>query len=398
VYQPSPEQFSSPCGRHYGMDWLRIGAFALLIFYHIGMVFSPWSWVIKAPQTYPALIPPMAFLTPWRLALLFAVSGFASRKLLDRSPGLGAFLSSRNRRLLVPLSFAMCVIVPIEMWVRVRGGGYGQDFIHFWAQDYWRAGEYFGIAFPSWEHLWFVAYLWAYTVVLAAVLMCGARSEALVAWMMAGRRLLWVPIVTLATVKLALLFVVPETQGLFTDWAGHAEYGPLFAFGFILAGAPSLWRTLARIFPLGIAVAAVAGAVVIGVEWSFPGKAIPGHAVMAADRIARIAMAWSMTCVLFHAATRWLNREHPWRGALARAVFPAYILHHPVIIVAAYWSLAWHLGTGAEFALLVVAAIGASAAGYAIGRRVGWIGTVIGLPPAARKARVISVAGVPDIG
>lgn len=27
--------------RHYGMDWLRIGAFALLILYHIGMYFVP---------------------------------------------------------------------------------------------------------------------------------------------------------------------------------------------------------------------------------------------------------------------------------------------------------------------------------------------------------------------
>jgi glucan biosynthesis protein C len=27
--------------RHFGMDWLRIGAFALLILYHIGMVFVP---------------------------------------------------------------------------------------------------------------------------------------------------------------------------------------------------------------------------------------------------------------------------------------------------------------------------------------------------------------------
>jgi len=29
--------------RHYGMDWLRIGAFALLILYHIGMYFVPWG-------------------------------------------------------------------------------------------------------------------------------------------------------------------------------------------------------------------------------------------------------------------------------------------------------------------------------------------------------------------
>ena len=33
--------------RHFGMDWLRIGAFALLILYHIGMVFVPWNFHVK---------------------------------------------------------------------------------------------------------------------------------------------------------------------------------------------------------------------------------------------------------------------------------------------------------------------------------------------------------------
>ncbi|PCD04530.1 hypothetical protein COC42_09815 [Sphingomonas spermidinifaciens] len=62
-------------GRHYGLDWLRIAAFGLLILYHIGMVFAPWHWVIDTDRSYPELIPPMALLTPWRLSLLFAVSG-----------------------------------------------------------------------------------------------------------------------------------------------------------------------------------------------------------------------------------------------------------------------------------------------------------------------------------
>lgn len=29
--------------RHYGLDWLRIGAFALLILFHIGMYFVSWG-------------------------------------------------------------------------------------------------------------------------------------------------------------------------------------------------------------------------------------------------------------------------------------------------------------------------------------------------------------------
>ena len=363
------------------MDWLRIGAFALLIFYHVGMVFAPWPWVVKSATTHAALIPPMAFLSPWRLALLFAVSGYASRKLLDRSGGTRAFLKSRTVRLLVPLAFGMAAIVPIEMWVRVRSGGYPDGYLHFWAHDYWRTGSFFGVAFPSWEHLWFVAYLWAYTLVLGGVVASGARATRLVAWMTADARILWAPIAVLASVKLALMFVVAERQGLFSDWAGHAEYAPMFAFGFILAGSATLWRPIARVFPIALATALAAGAIVVAAEWTYPGDTIPGHAVMAIDRIARIAMAWSMTLVLFQAADRWLNRDHAWRTPLARAVFPAYILHHSAIVITAYWTLPLGLGPRSEFALLSAAAIGASVAGYAIAARVGWAGSLIGLPP-----------------
>ncbi|MES2337263.1 MAG: acyltransferase family protein [Pseudomonadota bacterium] len=397
MYHVSPTSFATTSQRHYGMDWLRIGAFGLLILYHIGMVFAPWHWVVKSSTTYPALIPPMAFLTPWRLALLFAVSGYASRKLLDRSDGWPAFLRSRNSRLLVPLAFGMLVIVPVEMWVRVKGGGYPGGYLHFWASDYWRSGDFFGVGFPSWEHLWFVAYLWVYTLVLVAVVASGLRATRLVAWLSQGRRLLWAPVAVLAGVKLAMLFVVPERQGLFSDWGGHAEYGPMFALGFILAGSRALWPALARVFRRALAVALLAGAVVIAIEWRYPGDAIPGHAVMAIDRAARIAMAWSMTCALFHAAERWLNRDHSWRAPLARAVFPAYILHHTAIVVVAYWTLPMRLGPWSEFALLTAAALGACIIGYGAGSWIGWLGSLIGLPP-RRAARPISIPAPAAIG
>ena len=34
--------------RRHDLDWLRIIAFLLLIFYHIGMFYVPWEWHVKA--------------------------------------------------------------------------------------------------------------------------------------------------------------------------------------------------------------------------------------------------------------------------------------------------------------------------------------------------------------
>lgn len=384
---------SARTNRHFGLDWLRIAAFALLILYHIGMVFAPWAWVIKTNHHYPALIAPMSLLTPWRLALLFAVSGYASWHLFAKSGGAGAFLRARNLRLLVPLAFGMAFLVPIEMWVRVMEKGYPHGLIQFWTHDYWRSGEFWGRQFPSWEHLWFVAYLWAYTAILAAVLALrrnwfDAGVAWLVPWLSKGWRLLWAPAGLLVLAKLALLFVVEEEHGLFRDWAGHAQYVPMFLFGFVLAGAPQLWPALQRIWKIALALAAVSGAIVVAVELTFPGEAVPPHWVMAGERAAQVAMAWTMTIALFVLADRFWNRDHRWRKSLAEAVFPFYLIHQPAIVLITWYSLPLKLNPWAEFGTLLAGTGAVCAAFYLIGREIGWLRPLIGLGP--RTARTVA--------
>mgnify|MGYP003339104392 CR=1 FL=1 len=126
------------------------------------MAFSPWHWVVTTGHAYTALIAPMALLTPWRLPLLFAVSGFATRHLLR--PG---FVAQRNARLLVPLGFALIALLPPEMWVRAREAGYAGSLARFWLVDGWNPTPAGRMGFPAWEHLWFVVYLWTYTMLLA---------------------------------------------------------------------------------------------------------------------------------------------------------------------------------------------------------------------------------------
>jgi hypothetical protein len=66
-------------GRQYGLDWLRIEAFALLILFHIGMFFVPWGWHVKAAAPVERAVWPMMAINPWRLMLLFVISGVVSR-------------------------------------------------------------------------------------------------------------------------------------------------------------------------------------------------------------------------------------------------------------------------------------------------------------------------------
>ena len=63
--------------RRYDLDWVRIGAFMLLILYHVGMYYVTWDWHVKSPQASHDIEPLMMLTSPWRLSLLFLVSGVA---------------------------------------------------------------------------------------------------------------------------------------------------------------------------------------------------------------------------------------------------------------------------------------------------------------------------------
>lgn len=386
-------------GRHYGLDWLRIAAFAVLILYHIGMVFAPWDWVIKTNHNYPELIAPMSLVTPWRLALLFAVSGYASWHLLAKTRDSAAFAGSRSKRLLIPLAFGMVVLVPVEMWIRVQEAGYPHDYLRFWASDYWRWGDYYGRLFPSWEHLWFVAYLWAYTMVLAAVLSFqsprgAAWVAAGIAWLTQGWRVLWLPAGLLALAKVGLLFLVEEEHGLLRDWGGHSQYFPMFIAGFLLAGSPQLWPALRRVWKGAALLAVVTGAVVVVVETRFPGETIPPHWVMAGERAAQAVMAWSMTVTLFTLADRFWNRDHRWRKTIAEAVFPFYLIHQPAIVLITWWSLPMKLNPWVEFGVLLIGTGCMCGLFYLIGREIGWLRPLIGLGP---RGRATTARGAPQL-
>src|SRR5665213_3068223 len=108
---PAPE-------RRVDLDWVRIAAFGLLILYHVGMLYVSWGFHIKSIHRITALEPLMLVLNPWRLALLFLVSGAATRFMLGKLEA-GQLLRSRSLRLLPPLLFGMLVVVPPQSYVPV---------------------------------------------------------------------------------------------------------------------------------------------------------------------------------------------------------------------------------------------------------------------------------------
>jgi len=382
---------SEPIGivRHYGLDWLRIAAFGILIFYHVGMVFVPWPFHAKlAREDWVA--PVMMLANSWRLALLFLVAGYASRALLSRGAGAGAFVGSRSRRLLIPLVFGMIVVNPPQPWVElVTQHGYDAGFWRFWTGDYFGFQMIAGIAMPTWQHLWFVLYLWAYSMLLALVAGVGARAGPAAQRgfdrLFGGWGAVVLPMGWLVLVSAVLFPGARETHALFDDGVAHASYLPMFLWGFALAGSRTVLPWLQRRWVPLLVVAVMAYAVVAGIERTWPRSRAPyPYGLIYAAM--RGVQGWATIAALLGIASRYWNRDHRWRSVLTEAVFPFYIVHQTIIVVGAYCLMGLELPGWLEFAILVAATAAGCWLFYLGGRQVGWLRPLIGLRAHGKRA------------
>jgi glucan biosynthesis protein C len=375
-------------GRHYGLDWLRIAAFALLVPYHVGMYFAPGGWVVHAAERVDWIVYPLALVRPWRLCLLFLVAGYASRALLAKLGDPRAFARSRSLRLLMPLALGVALLVAPETWVRAQEAGHSGSLVHFLLVDRWAV-----LASGRWtwvEHLWFIDYLWVYTMALVAALLWlperyKARLAALPVWLAQGQRALLVPLAFVVFGRLSILFVIPQGGDVLTDWHGHLTYVPSFLFGYALAGAPSLWSVLERVRRPAIAIGLLCATILLVAEARWPDGTTPGHVEAAAILAASVAMGWAVPLALAALAERYLNRDHPLRASAAEAVFPFYILHQTVIVWLGWEIRPLNLPFAIAYPLLLGATLAASLAFYLAGREIGWLRPWIGLSQAASR-------------
>ena len=367
--------------RAYFLDWLRIAAFGLLVIYHVGMYYVSWPWHVKSPFAGPGLEPWMMLSSPWRMALLFLVSGAATSFLLRRDAG-GAFLRSRSRRLLLPLLCGVLVIVPPQAYFEVLHkhayAGSTLDFLRLYFSGYGgfcRAGQC--LILPTWNHMWFVAYLWVYTLLLWGLLQW--RPTLLDTWAarcesaLAGTWLLWLPIFLLALFRVTLYPRFPPTYALIDDAYNHAVYLPLFLAGAAFARCPAIWDRFARQRWTALLLALGGYSVLAAFAAGLTSKAPTPETLLALQtlhRLAFAAMQWSAIVAAVGFARHHLDRDHPWRGTLTEAVFPVYVLHQTLIILLSQALLALRWSPALEAPVLIMGTFALSAAGYALVRRV----------------------------
>ena len=352
---PGTEAPSKADARLAFLDALRVMALGLLIAYHVGMYYVTWDWHLKSPFASTTLEPWMRLVNPWRMSLLFVISGAATAILLKRHTR--GWLGARLGRLGLPLAAGVLVVVPPQSyWQVVEQMGYRGSYLDF-LPLYLGGHECFCkpagpcLTLPTWNHLWFLPYLMVYTLVLwASVRLAPSwleRASLRLSGSLSALTLLVAPWLVLAAGRLALRPWFDVTHALVDDALAHAQYLPAFIAGAIFARTPGAWPAIARL--------RVAALLVMLGAWLFllSAQDVPVPPL----RMVYAAQQWAGVIAALGFAWVHLNRPKPWLNRLATRIFAVYVLHQTLVILLAVAIRPLALQPFAEGPLLIVGTV-----------------------------------------
>jgi glucans biosynthesis protein C len=316
----------TPTPRYEFLDWLRVLAIFLLLFFHTGMLFVGWGWHITNAETIPALQLPMDLAHRLRMPLLFVIAGAGMWFALKRRTGK-TFIAERTGRLLVPAIIGMFLIVPPQVFLeRVAHGQWSGGYLDFMWQRVFQFEPYPAGDF-SWHHLWFIIYLYVYVLLLVPLLLWWRRARPELrpgVWMYA----LALP---LGINEAVLKPLFPESHNLIHDWYIFIHYLLLTIYGFVVASTQGAWDWLAqrRRWSLALGLVVLLGGLAlieVGVI----------HRGTAVDSVFANIFTWVWLLVFLGYGRQHLSFSNRLLTWARDAGYPIYILHQTVIIMIAF--------------------------------------------------------------
>ncbi len=325
-------QLNSSYRRH-DLDWLRVLVFLLLIFYHVGMFFVPWEWHLKNTTLAPDFQWPMRFVNQWRLPILFVISGMGTAFAMKKR-SLKSFAKERSFRLLLPLLIGIVFIVPPQVYFeRLTQGAEYKSFVQFLFSDAFN-GVYPEGNF-SWHHLWFLPYLYTFSMLLIPALFIIRKMPAYKNSKITQKPfvLLIFPI-PLFMVEFLLAPRFPVTHAFWNDWYTIPFYTLLFFYGyFIIKKMPKFWEHT-EVYRRGLFIV---GIILFGLIYTLSEAHFTEFVTDFVLPLIRVFNLWVWILCIFGYAARYLNKISRFLSYCNQAVYPFYILHQTITVGLGYW-------------------------------------------------------------
>jgi len=342
------------------IDWLRILAVLLLIPFHTARLFDIWEPnYVKNAVLSPLLSYQNMFFGTWHMPLLFLLAGASTWYALDLRGGRG-YLRERFTRLFIPLVFGVLVIVPPQAYLaRLQHSGYTGSYLHFLADYFIIRGDltgYTGLFTPA--HLWFILYLYVFSVVTLPLFLRGDKGSRSIGWL--AQSCEKPGVVFLWAVPLGFTGLMPDISG-----KNPFYYWVLFFYGYLLVADVRFHKVIERnrflALVLGLLTMTVAMTLWV-LRMHFPEKSVQDvlfHSL-------RTFNTWFWLIALLGYGRKYLNWSNRLKRYANEAAYPFYILHQTVIMFVGYYVVQWDAGVPIKYGFTMAASLALTLALYEI--------------------------------
>jgi glucan biosynthesis protein C len=388
---------TKPTLRRYELDWLRVMAFSGVVFYHCSRFFNSSGWHIKNTQTSAVIDIFTNLFDLWGMPLIFAISG-ASIFFALRPNAAVRFLRERLLRLLVPLVIGILLLAPPQIYLdRLTHGKFEGSFIEFIPQ-------FFQPANFAWSgvHLWYLEYLFAFTLALAPLFIWLKRPAGLkvIKYLsdfssQTGAIFLW-------AVPIALVAMALDPFGLMKpspseNLARLVMYPLPLIYGYLIFSTDRIQQAIIRQRRTCLIIALVsslaAPLISAGItEWGWKINLPVYSLIMTLCSL----LIWSYLLTAFGYGMHYLTFNTRLLAYANEAVLPIYILHQPVILMIGYIIIPLQLPIVAKYFIIMPLAWSISLGFYEFGiRRVNLLRRAFGLKPVKAETSTIKMAAQP---
>jgi glucan biosynthesis protein C len=324
--------------RYHELDWLRIILVIAVFLHHIGMPFNGDGFPVMNSDSSKVLDDIMVYFEQFRLPMLFLIAG-AGAVILLSFKNRTDFIKQRFMRLLVPLIFAVLVIVPPQNYI-----GHIDQF-----KSYWQAYPTLASNLST-NHLWFIEYLVVFALLsipLYSFLQSAKGKRVINAIETISNNPAGLFLFAFLLIGLRVLSKIffPDDSKDLTNLSTPVFYGFFYIMGMVLMSSTTLWANIKRFRRVNLTL--LVGCSVMFYSYYYSPDLSPWLSIEVRWALwwaVGCMVAWSATLTLIGYAQQYLNQYNSWLVKCNEMIYPFYIFHQTVIIIAAYYVIEWQAG------------------------------------------------------
>ena len=366
--------------RLYYFDWLRVLIIGGVFLAHTVLPFTGGNWLIVSGAIIPITGLIALLGNQFGMPLLFLISGAAVVFSMKRR-GNRQFIRERFMRLIVPYFILVLLLSPLQAYYEALDHGwYSGSFIGYLPQ-FFNFDRFTGFNL-EWAgkygyHLWFLVFLFFYAVVTVPVFTY-LRGQHGPRWFNRFDRWCFIPgmivllpgvIIGAGTALLRIPF--PGYQG----WADTYFWGMFFVFGYIIYSDPRLierarraWKaSLLWIFLTFVGLLGLGLYTLLNVGMLF--QLADANVTQLGDLYLLVNLfiatnSWAFMILFLALGSRFLDFTNKRLDYLGEASMPFYLLHHPFIVIIAFYVTQIAVSPWGQLLVLAISAFLVTALAY----------------------------------